>query len=125
MLKVVSYYGFFSRRQFSTNFDMRKQVSALLPIQMFCCAWWRLSIPEEIATESQTAHKGCNVFNNDSVISYNTKIPYIENTLKSIYLSATLLNEFNSIYYDDKNSSFEMLFKQYIASSIKKIITHP
>ena len=48
------------------------------------------------------------MFNNDSVMNCNTKIPSVANILKNVYLSGTLLNEFTSTYYDDKNDSFEI-----------------
>ena len=48
----------------------------------------------------------------------------VENTPKKIYLSVTILNEFTSTYYDDKNDYFEMLFQKYTASAVKNIY-HP
>ena len=42
-----------------------------------------------------------NIFDIDSVITYNFPIPSVANTLKKIHLSTTLLNEFIFTYYDD------------------------
>ena len=53
-----------------------------------------------------------------------TVIPSIANTMKNIYLIATLFNESTSTYYDDKNDYFEMLFQNYAASDVNKIY-HP
>ena len=64
------------------------------------------------------------MFNNDSAMNCNTKIPSVANILKNVYLSGTLLNEFTSTYYYDKNGSFEMMFKQYIDSAVENI-SHP
>ena len=41
-----------------------------------------------------------------------------------IYLGGTILNEFASIYYNDKNDSFEMMFQIYTYSSVNNIY-HP
>ena len=47
------------------------------------------------------------IFENDSVIIYNTENISVANNLKKIYLIATILNAFTSTYYDDKHDSFE------------------
>ena len=51
-----------------------------------------------------------NMLGNYSVMIYSNEITSVENTLKKISLSETILNEFTSTYCDDKNDSFEMLF---------------
>ena len=62
-----------------------------------------------------------NMFDIDYLMSFSTAIPYIDNNLKKIYISGTLLNESTSRYYDDNNDSFEMLFQQYASSAVKNI----
>ena len=65
-----------------------------------------------------------NMIDSDAMMICSTAITSAENTLKNIYLSGTVLNEFMSAYYDDNNDSFEMLFQQYTASAVKKLY-HP
>ena len=43
------------------------------------------------------------IFDNDYIMSCNTAIPSVANNLNNIYLSATILNESTSTYYNDKN----------------------
>ena len=57
-------------------------------------------------------------------MSCSTAIPYVENNPNMIYLGGTILNEFASIYYNDKNDSFEMMFQIYTYSSVNNIY-HP
>ena len=64
------------------------------------------------------------MFDSDYVMICITTIPSVENTPKKIYLSGTILNEFNSIYYDNNIYQFEMLFQKYKSSSVSKIY-HP
>ena len=61
------------------------------------------------------------MFGSDSIMNWNCAIPYVPNTLKKIYLSKTILNEFTSTYSYDNNDYFEMLFQQYTDFSDKKI----
>ena len=55
-----------------------------------------------------------NMFYSDAIISNITPILYVLNNLKNIYISGTILDEFKSTYYDDKNSYFGMFSKIYI-----------
>ena len=50
------------------------------------------------------------MFDSDSLMTWNTAITSVENTLKKIYLSTNNFNKFTSTYYDDNDYSFEMLF---------------
>ena len=61
------------------------------------------------------------MFDNQSVMSYNNEISSVVNTPKKIYLSTTIFNEFTSTYNYDNNHYFEMLFQQYITSSVNII----
>ena len=65
-----------------------------------------------------------NMFNSDSIISYSTSIPSFENTVKKIYPGGNILDEFTSIYYEDKNDTFGMLFQNYTGSSGENVY-HP
>ena len=56
-------------------------------------------------------------FDNYSIMSYNTTINSAEKNMKKIHLSATIFNEFTSIYYDDRYDLFEMPIKKFTASS--------
>ena len=51
-------------------------------------------------------------------------VPSVANILKKLYPSATILNEFTSTYYNDKNYSFEILFQKYKDSGFNNIY-HP
>ena len=55
-----------------------------------------------------------NMFDSDSIISCST-------VLKNIYPSGTLLGEFTSEYYHDKNYTSGLLFQKYTASDVDKI----
>ena len=65
-----------------------------------------------------------NMFDSYYVMICSNEIISVENTPKKIYPSVTILNEFTSTYYDDKNDYFEMLFQNYAASDVNKIY-HP
>ena len=54
----------------------------------------------------------------------NASITSVGNNLKKMYLGTTLLNQFNSTYYDDKYHSFAMLFQQYTVSFVN-FFYHP
>ena len=64
------------------------------------------------------------MFDSDSIMICSTKITSIKNTLKTIYLSGNLWDEFKYTYYNDKNNPFEILFQKYTASAVNKIY-HP
>ena len=64
------------------------------------------------------------LFDSDYVMTWNVKIPYVANTLKNIYISTNILNEFTSTYYDDKNGYFAKTIQQYTSSSVNKMY-HP
>ena len=64
------------------------------------------------------------MFDNYYVMCRSTTILSIENNLKNIHLSATILKEFTSTYCDDNNDTFGMLFQQYTAIYVNKIY-HP
>ena len=51
---------------------------------------------------------------NYSVMTCNTSIPSVANTLNKIHISTIIFNVFNSTYYNNKNDGFELLFKKYI-----------
>ena len=61
------------------------------------------------------------MFDNESVMSCNTKIASVVNTPKEIYSSTTIMNELTSTYNYDNNNSFEILFQQYTTSSVNII----
>ena len=63
------------------------------------------------------------IFESDAIIILSTAIPSISNTLKKNYLSRTILGEFTSTYYNDKNDSFEKN-QQYTSSYVNNIY-HP
>ena len=45
----------------------------------------------------------------------NATMTSYSNTLKKVYLSKTVLNEFTFTYDDDRNESFVIIFQQYTA----------
>ena len=47
-----------------------------------------------------------NMYDSYYVMTYNTEIPYVANTLKKIHISITIFNEFASTYYDNKYGGF-------------------
>ena len=53
-------------------------------------------------------------------MSCSTKLPSVENTLENIYPDGTILDEFTSTYYYDKNNTFGLLFQLYTASASEK-----
>ena len=61
------------------------------------------------------------MFDSDSIMICSTKITSIKNTLKTIYLSGNLWDEFKYTYYNDKNNPFEILFQKYTASAVDNI----
>ena len=65
-----------------------------------------------------------NMFNNDYIMSCSTKIPSVENTPKNIYPDGNILDEFASMYYDNNNDNFRLLFQKYTASDVDKMY-HP
>ena len=65
-----------------------------------------------------------NTCNSDPMITYNSKINSIVNTLKKIHLSTMFLNKFTSTCYDDKYDCFAFLFQQYTAIYVNNI-DHP
>ena len=60
-------------------------------------------IPEERPNRSKQRIHSVDMNTNYYVMTCNTEIPSIDNTTKKINLSTTILNEFTSTYYDDKN----------------------
>ena len=60
------------------------------------------------------------MFNNDYIMICSSKITSVENTLKKIYLDGNILDEFASIYYDNNNDNFRLLFQKYTASDVEK-----
>ena len=62
-----------------------------------------------------------NIFDSDYVMTYNSAIPSVANTLKKIHLSKIIFNEFTSTYYDNIDYCFSMLFQQYAAGSVNNI----
>ena len=60
----------------------------------------------------------------DSITTCNTAIPSVANTIKKIYLSSTIFNEYTSTYYDNKYYGYGMLFRNYTSNSVNKI-NHP
>ena len=65
------------------------------------------------------------MFDIDSTITCNYAIPSVANTLNKIYLSTTLLNEFTSTYYNDKNDYLKYCFKNMKLVLLSKFITQP
>ena len=61
------------------------------------------------------------MFDGDAIMICSSAITSLENTTKNIYLSGTLLDEFTSIYYNDKNDTFGMLFQQHKAIAVNNI----
>ena len=59
------------------------------------------------------------------MIILNTAITSLENTLKKIYLSATLMNELTSTYENDNNYSFEMFFNNIKLVLLTTFISQP
>ena len=57
------------------------------------------------------------MFVSDYVMTWNYAIPSVENTKKKIYPSTTLLNQFTSTYYDDKDDYFSIFSQQYTDGS--------
>ena len=53
------------------------------------------------------------MYYSDSLITFNTEITSIANTMNKIHLSSTVYNKFTSTYYDNKYDGIGMLFKQY------------
>ena len=64
-------------------------------------------------------------FDGDYVITRNAKIPSVANAMKNIYLITTLLNEFTSTYYNDKNDYLKYCFKNMKLVLLSKFITQP
>ena len=61
------------------------------------------------------------MYENDFLMTCNSEIISVGNTLNKIYLIITILNEFISTYYDYKNDVFPMLFKQFTENSVDNI----
>ena len=66
-----------------------------------------------------------NIIDSDYMIILNTAITSLENTLKKIYLSATLMNELTSTYENDNNYSFEMFFNNIKLVLLTTFISQP
>ena len=63
------------------------------------------------------------MFDGDAIMICSSAITSLENTTKNIYLSGTLLDEFTSTYYNDKNNSFGNFQNIYIVL-LTAFITH-
>ena len=50
-----------------------------------------------------------------TTMKLNATMTSYSNTLKKVYLSKTVLNEFTFTYDDDRNESFVIIFQQYTA----------
>ena len=64
------------------------------------------------------------MYNNDSILTCTTVIPYVENTLENIYMSNNLFTKFQSTLFQSKYVFFSYYFKQYIENTVDHI-HHP
>ena len=64
------------------------------------------------------------IFDSDSVMTWNSAITSVTNTLKKTHLSTTVFNEFTSKYYNYNNDSFAMFFQKYKTNFVNNIY-HP
>ena len=53
------------------------------------------------------------IYENNSIMTFNRVTPTVANTLKKIHLSSLILNEFNSTLYEYKNEGKTFLSRGY------------
>ena len=72
------------------------KLEAYYPSKSFCDSWEIFSIPKNIRTRYKQRIYAVDMHANDYFMTYNMVIPSVDNALKNVYLSTTLLNEFSS-----------------------------
>ena len=122
--KIVSCYDFIQYYSSTIIFTCRRKLVSYYPPKGFVALDQDYQYPKNALLRVRQLIHAVNMLDSDYLMIRSTVITSVTNTTKNIYLSATILNELNSTYYDDKNDPFEILFQQYTASAVKNIY-HP
>ena len=80
--------------------------------------------PKNLTPRFQNHIHDINMFDSDDIMSCSTAMSSVANILNIIYLGGPLWYESTYEYYNEKNDTFGMLFKQYTASAVDNIY-HP
>ena len=99
LIKRCVLLWFFSIRKFNIKFDVKNQVSVILPIQRFCDILEQASLAlNNVPLKVKNFIHAINIFDSDYIMSCSTTITSFANTLKNIYLGGTILDKLTSTY---------------------------